>query len=196
MAAEYLAGHSGAVVVNIACGLDTRCYRMKGYNRWYNLDLPETMAVRGRFLHENGSVLQIAASAMDRGWASVIEQTDEPVLIIIEGLTMYLSEADVKQIFAIIENRFSHAAVFVETMSPFIVRHIKEKSIEGSQAKFTWGVHSGKELERLLPGFCSVRDVSLTEGMEVFAPVYRVLGKIGFIRNFSNKILVMERCSL
>ena len=25
------AGHGGAVVVNIACGLDTRCYRMSGY---------------------------------------------------------------------------------------------------------------------------------------------------------------------
>ena len=36
----------GAVVVNIACGLDTRCYRMEGYAHWYNLDLPETMAVR------------------------------------------------------------------------------------------------------------------------------------------------------
>lgn len=28
----YLAGHGGAVVVNIACGLDTRCYRMSGYS--------------------------------------------------------------------------------------------------------------------------------------------------------------------
>ncbi len=27
----YLTGHGGAVVVNIACGLDTRCYRMSGY---------------------------------------------------------------------------------------------------------------------------------------------------------------------
>jgi len=193
MVSEYLAGHPGAVVVNIACGLDTRCYRMEGYSRWYNLDLPETIAVRARFLQENGSVSQIAASAMDENWTSGIEQTDEPVLVIMEGLTMYLSEADVKQIFAVIEKRFSHAVVFVETMSPFVIRHIKEKSIEGSQAKFTWGVRSGKELERLLPGFRSIRDISLVEGMRVFAPAYRLLGKIGFIRNLSNKILVMER---
>ena len=33
-----------SVVVNIACGLDTRCYRMQGYAHWYNLDLPETIA--------------------------------------------------------------------------------------------------------------------------------------------------------
>lgn len=42
----WLTVHPDSVVVNIACGLDTQCYRMKGYAHWYNLDLPETMAVR------------------------------------------------------------------------------------------------------------------------------------------------------
>lgn len=28
----FLASHPGAVVVNIACGLDTRCYRMTGFS--------------------------------------------------------------------------------------------------------------------------------------------------------------------
>lgn len=35
----WLGRHPGTVVVNLACGLDTRCYRMKGYQHWYNLDL-------------------------------------------------------------------------------------------------------------------------------------------------------------
>ena len=50
----YLSAHPGAVAVNIACGLDTRCYRMQGYQHWYNLDLPETIAVREKLLPENG----------------------------------------------------------------------------------------------------------------------------------------------
>lgn len=191
---EYLSQNPGAVVINIACGLDTRCCRMEGkFSRWYNLDLPETMAVRERFLPENGAIAQIAKSAMDQSWAAEIKQTKEPVLVIIEGLTMYLGEADVKQIFSAIENRFVHATVFVETMSPFAVKHIKEKSIEGSQTKFSWGVKNGKELEKLIPGFRSVRDISLVEGMKVFAPIYKVIGKIGFVRNISNKILIMEK---
>lgn len=44
----WLQEHPGGTVVNVACGLDTRCYRMEGYGRWYNLDLPETIAVRQR----------------------------------------------------------------------------------------------------------------------------------------------------
>ena len=54
----YLAGHGGAVVVNIACGLDTRCYRMEGYAHWYNLDLPETIAVLLR-IRQHGGPLQV-----------------------------------------------------------------------------------------------------------------------------------------
>lgn len=194
MVAEYLTGHTDAVVINIACGLDTRYYRNKGrFQRWYNLDLPETMAVRKQFLPEDGPVYQIAKSAMDDSWTEEIVQEQEPVLVIIEGLTMYLTEEDVQKIFAIIAKKFGRATVFVETMSPFVAKHVKEKSIEGSQAKFSWGVKNGKELQKLLPGFRSIEDVSLTEGMKVFQPVYKIIGKISFIRNLSNKILVMER---
>ena len=65
MVEQYLKKHENTVVVNIACGLDTRCYRMKGkYLRWYNVDLPETMKIRSQFLNETDSVYQIAQSAI------------------------------------------------------------------------------------------------------------------------------------
>ena len=188
----YLAGHPGAVVVNIACGLDTRCYRMTGYRRWYNLDLPETMAVREKLLPESGAVTQIAMSAMD-DWGSRIEETDAPVLIIIEGLTMYLTEADVQRIFAVIAGRFPQAAVLVETMNPMVVKRFKEKSIEGSNAKFTWGVRDGRTLAALLLGFRFVAEHCLTEGMAAFVPVYKLLNKLPAVRNISNRIVVLER---
>ena len=63
MTKAWLGAHPGAVVVNIACGLDTRCYRMSGYAHWYNLDLPETMAVREKLLPESGTISQITMSA-------------------------------------------------------------------------------------------------------------------------------------
>ena len=80
----YLSAHPGAVAVNIACGLDTRCYRMQGYQHWYNLDLPETIAVREKLLPENGKISQIAMSAMD-DWGGMIRESGD-ALVIIEGL--------------------------------------------------------------------------------------------------------------
>ena len=192
MTKEWLASHPGAVVVNIACGLDTRCYRMSDNAHWYNLDLPETMAVREKLLPESGTISQIAMSAME-DWGSEISEQNVQVLIVIEGLTMYLNAKDVQQIFAVISSRFSQATIFVETMNPMIVKRFKEKSIEGSHAKFTWGIKNGKALAELLPGFRFMEEHSLTEGMAVFAPIYKLLDKLPTVRNISNKIIVLEK---
>ena len=188
----YLEKHPGAVAINTACGLDTRCCRVSGYSHWYNLDLPETIAVRERLMPESGSVSQIAMSAMD-DWGSLITEAGAPALVIIEGLTMYLSQADVQRIFAVIAARFESVTVFVETMNPMVVKSFKEKSIEGSNAKFTWGVKDGKTLAALLPGFRLVEEHSLTEGMAKFVPVYKLLDKLPAVRGISNKIIVLEK---
>ena len=190
LVSDWLTRHPNAVVVNIACGLDTRCYRTSGWRHWYNLDLPETIAVREKLLPEGGNITQIALSAME-DWGSEIGETGAPVLVVIEGLTMYLTEKDVMRIFTRIADRFNSATVFVETMNPAVVKHFKEKSIEGSGARFTWGVKNGKTLAALVSGFRFVEEHSLTEGMAAFVPVYRLLDKIPFVRAISNRIVVL-----
>ncbi len=194
MVKKYLEKNANTVVINIACGLDTRCYRMKEkYLRWYNVDLPETMKIRSQFLTENGPVYQIAKSAMDESYVDDIDYHGENILVIIEGLTMYLCEKDIRKMFAIIGKSFQKATVMVETMSHFVVKHMKEKSIEGSNAKFTWGVKNGKELQRIISEFSVQQEVSLVEGMKELMPIYHVIGKIPAVRNISNKIIVMEK---
>ena len=91
MVEQYLKKHENVVVVNLACGLDTRCYRMNGkYLRWYNVDLPETINIRRQFLPETGPIYQIAKSAMDDSYVDNIDYHGENVLVIIEGLTLSL----------------------------------------------------------------------------------------------------------
>ena len=195
MVKQYLEKHANTVVINIACGLDTRCYRMeRKYLHWYNVDLSETMKIRSQFLTETGPVYQIAKSAMDESYVDDIDYHGENVLVIIEGLTMYLCEKDIRKMFSIIEKSFQKVTVMVETMSPFVVKHVKEKSIEGSNAKFTWGVKNGKELQRIIPAFSVRQEVSLIEGMKELMPIYHVIGKFPIVRNISNKIIVMEKC--
>ena len=185
MIEKWLSENPGAAVVNIACGLDTRCYRMSGYAHWYNLDLPETIAVRRRLLPESGAISQIAMSATD-DWGGKIAEHGVPTLVVIEGLSMYLSEAEVLRIFEVISKRFEAATVLIEIMNPTIAKRFKEKSIEGSRAKFTWGIKSGRALSELLPDFRFVGEHSLTEGMAEFVPIYKLLGRIPFIRNMDS----------
>lgn len=202
MAGDFIKKNPGCTIVNIACGMDTRVYRLQedpavGKNmsgiRWYNLDLSETIAVRRRFFDENGTVSMIAKSAMDETWASMIEEPRGRVLVIVEGLVMYLTDQDVKHILSIISSRFAHAQVIMETMNPWVMEHMKEKSIEATKARFTWGIRSGRELERLAPEFTWEKDVSLVEGMKIIMPVYRLFGWIPAVKNISNKLVVLHK---
>ena len=191
---NYLKEHPRAAVINLGCGLDdTGRACDNGLCRMYNIDLPETMEIREKFLTENGPIYQIAKSAMDASYTDEIVCDGENVLVVIEGLSMYLQEKDVLQMFSIIEKTFPKVTVMIETMSPFVVRHIKEKSIEGSNAKFTWGIKNGKLLQQLVPAFTYKGEVSLVEGMKKMMPIYRIIGKIPAVKNFSNKIIVLEK---
>ena len=195
MVGDFIRKNPNATVINIACGMDTRAYRLKigSTVRWYNIDLPETIEVRRRFLEENGHISMIAKSAMDERWADEIEEEKGRVLVIIEGLVMYLSEQDVKQILSIISRRFERAEVIMEVMNPWVVKNVKEKSIEKTKAKFTWGIKSGKELQRISPDYTWVRDVSLVEGMKIIMPVYYLFGWIPVVKNISNKLVVLSK---
>ena len=188
---DYLANHQDVTVINIACGLDTRCYRFDNYKAWYNLDLEETMRIRRHFFNEDDKHFQISASAMDETWANNIKDKTN-ILVIVEGLSMYLKEADIKKIFKIINDNFNDVTVMVEVMNPWVVKHVKEKSIG---AKFNWGVKNGRELEKVIPDFKALNDYSLCEGMKVFIPIYKLLSKISFIANISNKIIVLKKQS-
>lgn len=195
MAGDFIRENPKGTVVNIACGMDTRVYRLKTPQtvRWYNLDLPETIEVRRRFLTENGHISMIEKSAMDESWAEEIEERSGRTLVILEGLVMYLSEKDVKQILSIISRRFRQAEIIMETMNPWVVKNMKEKSIEATKARFTWGIRSGKELEGISPEYTWVRDVSLVEGMKVIMPVYHLFGWIPAVKNISNKLVVFRK---
>lgn len=192
---EWLEKHPNAIVVNIASGMDTRFYRINNQNirSWYNVDLPDAMRVRERYIQDDDRITNIAASAMDKKWADEIGETAMDVLVIVEGLSMYLSEADIRQIFSVISNRFEHCTVFFEILSPKFVKKDIEKSISKSGAVFTFGAASGDEIARLAPNFKWEGDRSLVEGMEVIFPVFKVIGKIGAVRNISNKIVVLEK---
>ena len=194
MVGDFIRNNPDAVVVNLACGLDTRVYRLdNGRIRWYNLDLPEVIHIRRRFFKEQGRISTIAKSATDKRWAAEVTKPTGRALILMEGLTMYLTEGEVKRILSIICGWFEDAEINMETMSPFVVRHFREKSIEASKAKFTWGLKTGRDLEGMVPGITWVKDVSLAEGMKELYPVYKVLERIQSIKNLYNQLVILKK---
>ena len=88
LVSDFIRKNPDCTVVNIACGLDTRFYRMdNGKITWYNLDLPETIEVRDSIYQESGRVSTIACSVLDPAWADQVKVRGK-MLFIIEGLML------------------------------------------------------------------------------------------------------------
>ena len=112
LVSDFIRKNPDCTVVNIACVLDTRFYRMdNGKITWYNLDLPETIEVRDSIYQESGRVSTIASDVYKR-------QVRGKMLFIIEGLTMYMKADEVRMMLAIIRDHFDNAYVCMETLNP------------------------------------------------------------------------------
>src|SRR3954453_12073930 len=97
--AGFLARHSEATVLQLGCGLDSRMLRLDppAAVRWFDLDVPQIMDRRRRLYPERDGYQMIGASVNDPGWLRQLP-ADRPVLIIAEGLLMYLTENDVRRL--------------------------------------------------------------------------------------------------
>ncbi|WP_130875331.1 class I SAM-dependent methyltransferase [[Pseudopropionibacterium] massiliense] len=189
---DFITRHPGCTVVNIACGLDTRFHRVDdGKVHWYDLDLPQVIDIRRQLIAPVDRVRMISASAMDPRWPEEVEVAGE-VLVIVEGLTMYLSADDLRVLMGIIHDFFPGATALVEVMAPLFRRFGREKSVVKSGARFTYGCRNGKKFCRTVaPGFRAERDVRLSEGMKRIQPRSWLITWTPMFRMIEERILVL-----
>ncbi len=136
--------HPHAIVINLGAGLDTRFFRLdNGDIQWYDLDLPEVISLRKQFIPENERVHLIAKSIMDASWINNIRYTpNDTIILISEGLMMYFIEAEVKEVFNTLVEKFSQADMFLDVVHSFFIG----KKIS---SEFLWGIAKAEEMESL-----------------------------------------------
>ena len=92
---SFLAAHPKPTVVTLGAGLDGRFWRLDdGRVRWFDLDLPEVIALRRRFYGESPRNRFLAKSILDFTWMKqpIVPETGGQVLILAEGLLHYFEE--------------------------------------------------------------------------------------------------------
>jgi O-methyltransferase involved in polyketide biosynthesis len=105
---EFIAAHPNAVVVELGCGLDTRMHRLSppATVDWYDVDLPNVIALRRRVIPELDRSHLVAASLTDPHWLDGISR-DRPAIAVADGVVAFLTDADNKQIFTALTNHFT-----------------------------------------------------------------------------------------
>ncbi len=163
---HYLAAHPDAVVVNLGAGLDTRFFRVDdGRVRWYELDLPQSIALRRRFLQDSPRHTMLAASALDFGWMDHIEARPH-TLIIAEGLLMYFDEADVRRLLLALAERFRGGDAFIEVVGASQAAKNRSDAVAKTSAHFRWGIRHAADIADWDPRLHYVNDVSIYDRHE------------------------------
>lgn len=150
---SFIDKYPEATIINLGCGLDTRFFRVDNSKiRWYDLDLPEVVQIRSQFFNHTDRYKMIAKSVFDYSWITEIK-ANEHVLIIAEGLMMYFTEYEVKNLLNTLANSFKGAEMLLETIPASLVKQSQKKDLIKKQyqmeAQFQWGIKKGKDLEKL-----------------------------------------------
>ncbi|XXZ47470.1 class I SAM-dependent methyltransferase (plasmid) [Streptomyces cavourensis] len=119
---RFLADHRHATVVHLGCGLDDRFSRLApGPDvRWYDLDQPEVIDLHRTVYPAHPARRTVAASVTDPEWTARVP-ADAPVLVVAEGLSMYLQAEDGPQVLRRIVEQFPRGQLVLDTYSRFAV---------------------------------------------------------------------------
>jgi O-methyltransferase involved in polyketide biosynthesis len=147
-AADFLRRHPDAVVLHLGCGLDTRPFRLAPPStvKWFDVDLSGVIALRRKLYGETDSYHMIGASVTDPGWLDRVP-TGRPTLVVAEGLLMYITEGEVRDLLQRLTDRFGNGELLFDTLSPIAPR--LSKLLTNDIIK--WGIRDAREMEQWNP---------------------------------------------
>lgn len=116
-----------AAVIQIGCGLDSRCLRVGGRAVWIDCDLPEVIRVRKTYYEESGSYSMRALDAGDREALQTLPG-GPCAIVVLEGLCMYLTNEQVSQMLRILGEKYREVHVLMDVYTQFGARASKFKN--------------------------------------------------------------------
>jgi O-methyltransferase involved in polyketide biosynthesis len=154
---EVIARHPDATFINIGAGLDTTFQRVdNGRIHWYDLDLPDSMALRRRLIPETDRNVFIAKSVFDPSWYSDIKVRGSQVFLMAGGVFVYLEEKEIRRLLLDLIREFPGSEIMFETYTKFMVWLRNKILAKGSfksevMSDFRWGVGSAKAIAKWDP---------------------------------------------
>ncbi|MDG3015782.1 class I SAM-dependent methyltransferase [Speluncibacter jeojiensis] len=176
---EFLAEHPCGTVVEIGTGLNTRFERTdNGSVRWFDLDLPDTMALRRRYFDDTDRRRTVAASVLDEDWMDRLETSPPPWLFVAEGVLVYLPEDRVRRTLSVLSRRFPGAVLAADLYTRDEVRRQHRRAARNNlEVPWSWACDDPAELRE--SGWCPLESTTIArpprEVRARLSPAYRTL---------------------
>lgn len=147
---KYIENHKNATIIHLGCGLDSRVLRVnQGFYKWYDIDYLSVIELRKKYYKQNIKYKMIASSVLDYKWINEIEK-NKNVLIILEGLTMYLSVNEIKELINEIHAQLGSVNLLFDAYSLKAVKASKIKNpVNQMNAKIKYGMDTFEDFLKL-----------------------------------------------
>jgi O-methyltransferase involved in polyketide biosynthesis len=168
---RFIAEHPDAVVVALGAGLDTGMLRVDppaGVD-WYNVDLPNVIALRDELVPANDQAHSVAASLADDTWTDQIP-SDRPTMLIADGLLAFLPESVIVNLFRHIPEHFQSGELAMNDYGRVGWLSIQAMKVAFSAVGNQWayrGFGDARVPQQWSPRLTLVEETSLAHAPEV-----------------------------
>lgn len=125
---EQMIKYPEAVIIHIGCGMDSRILRVGTNNHnWYDVDFPNVIAERRKYYNEDEHYKMINGDVRESDWINKISY-NKHAIIVLEGVSMYLSNFELKKLLSNIGNHFETLNLLMDCYSLFAAKMSKYKN--------------------------------------------------------------------
>ena len=153
-ASQFLAVNPRATVVHLGCGLDSRVFRLDPGPgvEWYDVDYPAVIALREKIFPTRPRYHLVATPATEPSWLDQIPN-DRPVLLLAEGISMYLTEHDGIALLQHVVDRFQSGELQIDFYNWLTIRSQKAHRLQRqSGSTLYWAVNSPADILEKVSG--------------------------------------------
>ena len=174
-----------ACIIHLGCGMDSRVIRVGNLsNIWYDVDFDEIIEERSKYFTESARYKMIKGDIRKEEWIEAISPSNSAI-VIMEGVTMYLSLEEIKEVMNKLSLKFSNVMILMDCYSTFGAKMSKIKNpVKDVGVIKVYGISDPYEVEN--SGFIFIKECDMTptkyinelKGFEKFIFKHLYCGKI------------------
>ena len=117
--------YEDSTVIHIGCGLDSRCLRVNTNAKWYDIDFKEVIDIRKNYYSETDNYHMIGNDIREISWDFIDSKN---VIVVMEGISMYMKYEDIQDLFYKLYEHFNHISLLMDCYSEFGAKMSKYKN--------------------------------------------------------------------
>lgn len=198
---KFIAEHPSCNIIQLGAGIDDRFRRIgmpANVNHWYDLDLPEVAEMRRQVIPQVKRCEILAMDMFDTTWMKQLHDEQLPVLIIVEGVFMYIPQKEIAKLIQEISHHIGPCTMLLDSVPTLAVGRAKyHDSVQkyNEKVEYVFGLKNAQHMAELFPEIEALETVYMSDLPKAnkFIWPLRMAYKIPYCHRNMNQLLIKVR---